>query len=72
MKNRKLYILGGLVGMMLGISSVYLYTRAAGEDKEIKLTARDVLGLAFIIVRLLRQFAEAGKPAEHSEAEQKA
>ena len=64
--KRRTYILGGLLGSLMGLMTAYLFTRAAEEEGEAQqapsVSTGTLIGLALSILALVRQIAESGKP----------
>ncbi len=66
--RRRIFIIGGLSGTLLGFLSAYLYARAAEEDAERtggklpSVATRELLGIGLALLTLIRQITELGKP----------
>ena len=60
------YIVGWLLGTLLGLLSAYLFVRSAEEENnspdEVSLSVGTMLSLSLAILGLIRQIAEASKP----------
>jgi NhaP-type Na+/H+ or K+/H+ antiporter len=60
----KAYLIGVILGLLLGLLSAYLYVRAAQEnaksDKPRKVKTGDAMKLTLAILALVRQIAELG------------
>lgn len=57
------YILGGVLGAVMGFLSAYLFAKEAEDDNEErpKIAPTTLLGLALSALSLIRQIAETGK-----------
>mgnify|MGYP000036762023 CR=1 FL=1 len=63
------YIIGAAAGMLFGLVSAYMYTRAAFDngqpnDGQNRVQTGDVLGLGLAALAMVRQIAEMGKGPE--------
>ncbi len=60
----QIYIIGAVVGLLLGLLSAYLYVRAAKEnsraEKPKKVSTGDAMKLSLSLLTLIRQIAELG------------
>ena len=68
--KRQNYILGTMVGMILGTLAAYLYNRAAEEDAERQggkpspVSTTQLIGLSLALLGVIRQIAELGKSSK--------
>jgi hypothetical protein len=63
-RNRN-YILGVIVGGLMGIVSAYLFNRSAdeGSDDEVQeISTPAMIGIALSAITLVRQIAESNRP----------
>lgn len=63
------YIIGAAAGLLFGLVSAYMYTRAAYDngqptDGANRVQTGDVLGLGLAALAMIRQIAEMGKGPE--------
>lgn len=60
----QVYIIGAVVGLLLGLLSAYLYVRAARENSRVdrpkKVSTGDAMKLSLSLLTLIRQIAELG------------
>lgn len=64
--RRQLYVIGGVVGAVLGVISAYVFAKEVEDPNDTEDNAPEVpptalLGLAISTVTLIRQIAEAGR-----------
>jgi hypothetical protein len=67
-KNQS-YLIGAAAGMLFGLLSAYMYTRAAEDDVSNqklahRVTSGEMLGLGLAALAMMRQVAELGKGKE--------
>lgn len=60
------YLIGGVAGLLFGLVSAYMYTRAAYDngqpsDGANRVQTGDVIGLGLAALAIIRQVAEMGK-----------
>lgn len=60
------YLIGAATGLLFGLVSAYMYTRAAEEDASTvgiphRATAGEMLGLGLAALAMVRQVAEMGR-----------
>ncbi len=62
------YVLGAAVGVLFGLLSAFMYTRAAEEEagrsggKPNSASTGEILGLGLAALAMVRQIAEMGRP----------
>jgi hypothetical protein len=58
----KTLLIGGVVGALTGVTAAYLIIRRAeGEEREVRLEAREGIRLGLLVLGLLRQVASLGQ-----------
>ena len=70
------YLIGAAAGLLFGLVSAYMYTRAAEEDVTTagmahRASAGEMLGLGLAALALVRQVAEMGKGPEDNKKRKK-
>ena len=63
-RNRN-YILGVIVGGLMGVVSAYLFNRSAeeaGDDEAQEISTPAMIGIALSAITLVRQIAESNRP----------
>ncbi|MBN2470000.1 MAG: hypothetical protein JXN59_04675 [Anaerolineae bacterium] len=61
--RRRTYIMGAIIGLLLGVLSAYLFIRASEEDlvdQPKKIKTGDMMKMSLAVAALVRQFAEMG------------
>lgn len=63
------FLIGGLVGSLLGLLAAYFYTRASEDDvrqngvQRNPVSTGEIIGLGLALLALLRQVSEMGRSA---------
>ena len=70
------YIIGAAAGLLFGLISAYMYTRAAydngqPQDGSNRVQTGDVIGLGLAALAMVRQIAEMGKGPEPKRGKRK-
>lgn len=68
--RQQVYVLGGIVGLLFGLISAYVFNRAAHDTTNpmeaglTRVKTGDIITLALAAIALVRQIAEIGRPEE--------
>jgi hypothetical protein len=65
------YLIGAAAGLLVGLLSAYMYTRAAEDDASAaglphRASTGEIVGLGLALLAMVRQVAEMGKGREDS------